>query len=96
LIKPRTLLCVGVRGFLPAKTMLPDMVVTPPENPALHCQERHRLIGIYLDAVTEISLISVRIADMKNESWRDATHEARGACETALADLNAHRKEHGC
>ena len=48
------------------------------------------------EAVTEVSVVSISIVDMKSESWREATQQARKQCEETLADLNAHRKEHGC
>jgi hypothetical protein len=38
----------------------------------------------------------MRILNTKSEAWREATKEARAACDVALADLNQHREEHGC
>jgi hypothetical protein len=60
------------------------------------CEERARLEKIYLDAVLELSSAGVHIADMKSEAWREATKETREACQGTLADLNDHRKGHGC
>lgn len=62
----------------------------------MHCEERERLIKIYLEAVTDVYVISIRFSDMKYESWQAMTHDARTRWEVALADLNAHRNEHGC
>ena len=62
----------------------------------MDCDERQRLTTIYLAAVVKNSMAGRAVADMKSEDWREATEETRKACEEALADLNAHRKEHGC
>jgi hypothetical protein len=60
------------------------------------CQERDRLTNAYLAAVVEHGKIGARYANHKSEVWREATKETSAACEAAIADLNAHRKEHGC
>jgi hypothetical protein len=62
----------------------------------VHCEERERLEKLYLAAVAENSKTGLTIPDMRSEAWRKATKQTREACETALANLNAHRKEHGC
>jgi hypothetical protein len=51
---------------------------------------------VYLDAVFRNRQAGGTIADMKSEAWREATRETRAACEEALEQFNAHRKEHGC
>jgi hypothetical protein len=51
---------------------------------------------VYLDAVFRNRQAGGTIADMKSEAWREATRVTRIDCEMALAELNAHRREHGC
>jgi hypothetical protein len=60
------------------------------------CGERQRLEKIYLDAVVDNARAGLHISDIRSEAWRDATKETREMCEAALAELNAHRREHGC
>ena len=62
----------------------------------MECEERKRLEGIYLAAVAANNEAARIVADMRSEAWREATKDTRAACEEALADLSAHRKEHGC
>ena len=62
----------------------------------MHCDERERLTTIYLATVEANNEASRTVADMKSDAWREATKEARAACEDALERLNAHRREHGC
>ncbi len=64
--------------------------------PDFLCEERLRLTKLYIDAVTLNQAAGRGIADMKSEAWREATRETRADCEMALAELNAHRREHGC
>ena len=64
--------------------------------PDFLCEERLRLTRLYLDAVTLNQAEARTVADMKSEAWREATKETREACTVALADLNDHRKQHGC
>jgi hypothetical protein len=60
------------------------------------CEERKQLVKIYVDAVRNTTIAGMRILDAKSEAWREATREARAACDVALTDLNAHREAHGC
>jgi hypothetical protein len=60
------------------------------------CEERDRLMRLYLDAVHRLNEVSQTAADPENEKWREATEQMRVACAAVLADLTAHRKEHGC
>lgn len=60
------------------------------------CEERKRLAKVYFDAVRKTAVAGMRILDAKSEEWREATEETRTACDIALADLNRHRKKHGC
>jgi hypothetical protein len=60
------------------------------------CKERKRLELIYVSAVLTNARSGKNIADMKSAAWREATKDTRETCQSTLADLNAHRKEHGC
>jgi hypothetical protein len=60
------------------------------------CEQSERLQKIYLDAVADNALVGSAIADPKSEAWLEATTSTRQRCADALADLTAHRKEHGC
>jgi hypothetical protein len=60
------------------------------------CEERKRLAKIYFDAVRKTAIAGMRILNTKTEAWSEATKETRVTCDVALADLNRHRKEHGC
>jgi hypothetical protein len=62
----------------------------------LPCEERDRLTRIYLSAVALYDEQAKTVSDLKSEAWRDASKRLREACQDALANLNAHRKEHGC
>ena len=64
--------------------------------PDFLCEERLRLNKLYIDAVTLNQAAGRTVADMKSEAWREATKETREICTMRLADLLAHRKEHGC
>jgi hypothetical protein len=64
--------------------------------PDFLCEERLRLTKLYIDAVAVNQMAGRAIAEMKSEAWREATRETREICTATLADLLAHRKEHGC
>jgi hypothetical protein len=51
---------------------------------------------LYLDAVALNQTAGRTVPYKKSASWREATKETREHCKMTLADLNAHRKEHGC
>jgi hypothetical protein len=58
--------------------------------------ERKRLTNLYLESVVKNNEAGKAATDMKSLVSRDATKETREAYQDALADLNAHRQEHGC
>jgi hypothetical protein len=60
------------------------------------CEERLRLTTIYFDAIEKNNLAGNVAPDPKSEAWREATKDTRTLCEYALAELNQHRREHGC
>ena len=60
------------------------------------CEERERLTTAYLDAVLRNTEADRAFAETNSEAWRKATRVTQQECEVALADLNAHQKEHGC
>lgn len=53
-------------------------------------------MSVYLAAVVANALAGREIADKKSEAWRKATKETRELCAVALAELDHHKKEHGC
>jgi hypothetical protein len=57
-------------------------------NP-MQCEERQRLTNIYLEAVAENAGIGIRIANMKSETWREATEETRVLYQAKLSDINS-------
>jgi hypothetical protein len=60
------------------------------------CEERDRLNRAYLEATTKVFGAGKVVPNMTSSKWREATQRARAACKAALADLNRHKKEHGC
>jgi hypothetical protein len=60
------------------------------------CEERARLLAIYLAAVVENAVAGRNIAKVRSEAWREATRETRRARDEALKALNRHTAEHGC
>jgi hypothetical protein len=60
------------------------------------CEEGDRLNRAYLEAVTKVFDAGKMVPNITSSKWREATLKARLACKAALADLNRHRKEHGC
>jgi len=85
---------------------LQDHVVPLFENPTvftqkngtqrLQCEERERLVRLYLNAINRHAEISKTVPLVNNQRWRLATEASRAECGDALYDLNAHCKEHGC
>jgi post-segregation antitoxin (ccd killing protein) len=59
------------------------------------CDVRQRLENIYLISVRDIER-SRAVHDVMSEASRKAIEEAMEDSREALADLHAHRKEHGC
>lgn len=86
--------------------LLQDRVVPLLENPtisipsngaqSLPCQERERLVLVYLAAINRHAELSKTVPLMNNQQWRLATEGSRAECGDALYELNQHRKEHGC
>jgi hypothetical protein len=60
------------------------------------CEERERLVAIYLAAIDKHTTASKKVPLVNTEAWRRATEGTREHCSDALADLNTHRREHGC
>jgi len=65
----------------------------------VQCEERQRLARIYVGALARSSEIANAIEKLKDErlreDQREATKNIQVACETAIADLNRYRAEHG-
>lgn len=60
------------------------------------CEERQRLLAIYLAAINCLTTASKTVADVNTEAWRRATEGTRENCAEALYNFNVHRREHGC
>jgi hypothetical protein len=64
------------------------------------CIERRRLVSIYIAVIAKNYEARNVIPSLHGKGWReeqrDATKNIHVACETAIADLNRHRAEHGC
>jgi hypothetical protein len=60
------------------------------------CEERERLLAIYLAAIDQHTAASKTVPLVNSEAWRKATEGTREECTSALANLNDHRREHGC
>jgi hypothetical protein len=60
------------------------------------CKERERLTQAYLDATENHRRVSDSVKSIQSPEWLEATKETRQACETALAVLKLHMREHGC
>jgi hypothetical protein len=60
------------------------------------CEQRDRLMRLYLDAVRKLNELRQTVPNPGNEKRREATEEMKDACRAVLADLAAHRKGHGC
>lgn len=68
----------------------------PHPTPLVGCEERQRLILIYLDATEAHRKASESVDGVQSPVWLEATKETRQACERALAALKLHIREHGC
>jgi hypothetical protein len=82
---------------------LQDRVVPLFENPTvpirgdgLICEERERLVQLYLAAINRHSELSKTVPLVNTQQWRLATEGSRAECSDALYEVNQHRKEHGC
>ncbi len=60
------------------------------------CEVRETLTQAYLDATEANRKASESVGDMHAPEWLEATKETRLACETALAALKLHIREHEC
>jgi hypothetical protein len=60
------------------------------------CEERERLTVVYLNACAQTIEVSKVVGNFGTAEWRDATKDARAACETGLVALNNHKRDHGC
>lgn len=65
-------------------------------NHGVDCEERDRLMNLYLAAAYKNEEASRTAVDMKIKTWLEATKEARRAHEEALEALKQHQAEHGC
>jgi hypothetical protein len=73
-----------------------EYLSTDLEAARMICEVRDRLNRAYLEATTTIFVAGKAIPNMTSAKWKEATLKARALCKTALADLNRHKKEHGC
>jgi hypothetical protein len=66
----------------------------------VHCEERERLTKIYLAAIARnneaASAMAQHFSEAWNDEWLGEMKDIRTACETALRELDRHRREHGC
>ena len=62
----------------------------------VRCEARERLTQIYLDATENSRKASESVEDIHAPEWLDATKETRQACQSALAELKLHIREHKC
>jgi hypothetical protein len=60
------------------------------------CEEREKLILAYLDASKNRRKISDSVKDIYSLEWLLETEEKRQTCESALAALKLHIREHSC
>ena len=60
------------------------------------CEERERLILAYLDATKNSRKVSDSVEDIYSLKWLLETEENRQTCESALAALKLHIREHNC
>jgi hypothetical protein len=54
------------------------------------------LTQTYLDAIEAHRKASDSVYDVQSPEWSKATRETRESCDTALAALKLHIREHGC
>jgi hypothetical protein len=86
--------------------LLQDHVVPLFENPtiftrsndpqSLPCEERERLVFLYLAAINRHAELSKAVPLVNTHGWRLATEGSRADCADALYELDKHRKERGC
>jgi hypothetical protein len=60
------------------------------------CEERETRTQAYPDAAEAHRRASDSVDDMRSPEWQEAIKETRQVCETALAALKLHIREHGC
>ncbi len=62
----------------------------------MSCEERETLAQIYIDATENHRNVSDSFQDISSPEWLLASEKTRQACETTLAALKLHIREHGC
>ncbi len=62
----------------------------------MSCEERETLIQAYLDATEAHRKASDSVYEPHSKKWSKATKETRQVCDTTLAALKAHIREHQC
>ena len=60
------------------------------------CDERDRLKSIQLSAVLKHLKVPGEDIAIDSAAWKQATKKTQKECNEALAELNRHKKEHGC
>lgn len=60
------------------------------------CEAREMLTQVYLNATEANRKASDSVDDVKSLQWLKATNETRRSCETALAVLKTHIRDHEC
>lgn len=60
------------------------------------CEEREKLILAYLDASKNRHKVSDSVKEIYSLEWLLETEEKRQTCESALAALKLHIREHNC
>ena len=74
----------------------PTIVIRRNSNQSLPCEEREKLVSLYLAAINRHAEISQTVPVVNTQRWRLATEGSRVECSDALYELVAHCKEHGC
>lgn len=63
----------------------------------MSCDQWNRLVRIHREAVLDDNRAEIReMIDSPNEASGAARRDAENAVRIALANLEAHKKEHGC
>jgi hypothetical protein len=60
------------------------------------CDERERLLTIYLASVTLLDKMAGALGESDSSEWQTGTRNVGLTCEAALTALNDHRRQHGC
>jgi hypothetical protein len=62
----------------------------------MRCEEREKLILTYLDATKNSRSVSDSVKYIYSLEWLLETEQRRQTCESALAALKLHIREHNC